>query len=48
MSVTEEVSHPDMSPSKVEASWNMPDMSFTEDVFHPERSPLKDEAPANV
>ena len=44
MSITEETSHVEMSPSNDEAPENIRDMYFTEDVFQAEMSPLNDEA----
>ena len=48
MSVTLEVSHPEMSTSKEAASKNMRDMSVTLEVSHPEMSPLKEVASENM
>ena len=42
MSVTCETFHPEMLPSKEEASWNMCSMVVTDKTFQEERSPSKE------
>ena len=46
--VTEETSHPEMSPLKEEAPLNMPAMLVTAETSHPDRSPSKAAALANM
>ena len=41
MSFTEDVSHPERSPSKAATPSNIPSMSVTEEVFHCDMSPSK-------
>ena len=47
-SVTLDVSHPDMSPSKAAAPWNASAMSVTAEVFHADMSPSKAAAFLNM
>ena len=48
MSITEETSHVETSPSNDEAPLNISIMSVTEETSHVEMSPSNDEAPENI